>query len=362
MDDTRTPLRITDDIIVLTAARLEPIIARTLEPELNGLHWTQALVALDSAKGKERIITATDPQSHLRIITERLGTLGYPFDDQSRTVSSLGSQLRFMRNRVAHKDPLTEIDAWRTADAAARLLAFLGDEEGARELEMQRDSIFRLTPPTVTAPDPQGSAQEPEVAEPEAETRPEVVPDAEVLSAPDTPPSAPKVRIIEAQRLEYEPWPVQKVGEKEVLDSLRKGDNAAKVRAVIEDIVDFEGPIHVNRLIKLTGRAFDFGKVHKDRTKQLAHQVKKADVQIIGNFAWPREMDPQSWTGFRPNSSAMEREFDEIAPQEIRNASRFLRERHPEDSPESHERRVMQVFGRSQRSPRLSRHLNASLA
>ena len=97
------------------ATRLDPIIGDRLRSELDGLPWTSVLVELDRMRGKTaKNYASTDLQSQLRMITERLGNLGFPFDDHSRQVSTLGNELRIVRNKWAHQDEFTLLDAWRT--------------------------------------------------------------------------------------------------------------------------------------------------------------------------------------------------------------------------------------------------------
>lgn len=353
--------------ITMVAARLDPIISRVLAPHLEGLHWTNLLVAVDMSRGKEkREIAAHDPQSHLRIITERLGVLGYPFDDHNRVVTTLGSELRIMRNQVAHNYPLTEIDAWRTADYGVRLLTRLGDTEGAAQLQTHRDSILRLTPPDASAGARDASIQVDSAAETTAleENRAPaaVSPDAETLAAPETAGERVKIGLINDSRPTYEEWTPVKTGEKDVLDNLKARGNAEKVRTVIEEIVEFEGPVHLDRVITLAGRAFDFGRLEKSRRRQLQHQAKQADVSLIGDWAWPTSMDPETWTGFRPNDSDADRDFEQIAPQEVRNAAMFAKQHHPEETDEQIHRRVLQTFGRNRMTKGVRTHLVSCLS
>jgi len=81
----------------------------------------------------------------LKAITERLGNLGFQFDDHTRLVGALGSELRIFRNRWAHHDELTTLDAWPTHDFAVRLLERFGDAAGAsRASELLEDAFKAL--------------------------------------------------------------------------------------------------------------------------------------------------------------------------------------------------------------------------
>ena len=125
------------------AGRLDPIIGARLAASLGGLPWPTVLTELDKMRGKApKSYVATDLQAQLKAITERLGNLGFPFDDHTRLVSALGSELRIVRNRWAHHDELTTLDAWRAHDFAVRLLEHFGDSEGIAKASQLRDEAF----------------------------------------------------------------------------------------------------------------------------------------------------------------------------------------------------------------------------
>ena len=122
------------------SGRLDPIIGARLESSLGGLPWPTVLSELDKMRGKTpKTYSSTDLQSQLKAITERLGNLGFPFDDHTRLVSALGSELRIVRNRWAHHDELTALDAWRTHDFVVRLLEHFGDAQGVAGANDLRD-------------------------------------------------------------------------------------------------------------------------------------------------------------------------------------------------------------------------------
>lgn len=124
-----------------------------LAPSLGGLPWPTVLSELDNMGGKPpKSYASTDLQSQLKAITERLGNLGFPFDDHTRLVGALGSELRIVRNRWAHHDELTTLDAWRAHDFAARLLEHFGDAEGVPGASELRDDAFNALAAPVTAP------------------------------------------------------------------------------------------------------------------------------------------------------------------------------------------------------------------
>lgn len=159
-----SPTATVSELLSALSRRLEPLIAARLSGELGGadsLPWTTILAELDRTKGRSRhSYSRTDLQCQLRMLTERLGSLGYPFDDNLRQVSTVANELRIMRNRWAHNDELSDLDAVRTSDYSVRLLTLLGDTTGAAEAKTRRTGLLsayatktELTAP-VPAPDP----------------------------------------------------------------------------------------------------------------------------------------------------------------------------------------------------------------
>lgn len=121
------------------ATRLDPIIGERLAPDLGGHPWTVVLDILDEKKGHASQKNWThDLQAQLRMLTERLGSLGYPFDDKYRTVSTLGSELRIVRNQMAHMHAFSTAEAFRANDFSVRLLEHFDDVEGLSEADRLR--------------------------------------------------------------------------------------------------------------------------------------------------------------------------------------------------------------------------------
>lgn len=356
---TLTPRESATRGLELLAARLEPIIASTLAPTLQGLSWTVLLQEIDRLKGKTpHTYASNDVQAQLRILTERLGSIGYPFDDHTRAVSTVAGELRIVRNRLFHMDDITLLDAWRALDFVVRLLARLGDSEGSAEAEVIRDGILRLMVPAIEAElDDESDDEEFEAGDDEQQ----VDPDPEVFRRDDDDDDKPKTTLPN-ERLQFEPWKIVVAGDVSVLNNLKRRENGELVRSVIEEIVDHEGPIHFRRLARLTGRAFGLGRVETKRINQIKHQVKGSVLTELDGWVWPADLHPSEWTEFRPNSSAANRRFGGIAPQEIRNASGFLRAKYPDDSDNAHQRRVLQTFGKKRMTKGVREHLERSLS
>ncbi|GAB3032868.1 hypothetical protein GCM10011376_25920 [Nocardioides flavus (ex Wang et al. 2016)] len=335
------------------AKRLDPIIGAKLAPSLGGLPWPTVLAELDKMRGKPpKTYVATDLQSQLKTITERLGNLGFPFDDHTRLVSALGSELRIVRNRWAHHDELTTLDAWRAHDFAVRLLEHFGDGDGAAAAGDLRDEAFAAL------------AEEKGVAVHVADVGPEAV--ATPAPAPMDAPSGDVVRpdpavltradststpTIGSGRFEFEPWTVVLVGDVSVLDDLPKKVAKEQVRAVATEIAEFEGPIHIDRLAQLTASSFGVQRLWPAREKKLTYQIRQTGLLVDADkFVWPTDLDPKTWGEFRPSDSTVDRPFTQISPIEIANAMRLLGKESPGMAGSELDAATLQTFGRRRKT------------
>jgi hypothetical protein len=148
-------------------------------------------------------------------------------------------------------------------------------------------------------------------------------------------------------------------GEQSVVAELPKKAAKMKVRAVAAEIADFEGPIHIERLARRCAAAFQFGRLNKQRIKQLSYQIGVTEGLTVDQygFVWPADLDPDEWREFRPQSDASSRAFEEVSPHEIANASRFLERRLGRDNEEAFQHAVAAIFGRSKITKSAAAHL-----
>lgn len=341
------------------ANRLDPIIDAKLALSLGGLPWPTVLIELDKMRGKPpKTYVATDLQSQLKAITERLGNLGFPFDDHTRIVSALGSELRIVRNRWAHHDELTTLDAWRAHDFAVRLLEHFGDGDGVVAAGGLRDEAF------AALAEEKGVAVHVAAAVPEslAAPTPEDSPSGDVVR-PDpavlTRENSTSTPTIGSGRLEFEPWRVVLVGDVSLLDDLPKKVAKDQVRAVATEIAEFEGPIHIDRLAQLTAASFGVRRLWPAREKKLTYQIRQTGLLVdTDKFVWPTDLDPKTWGEFRPSDSTVGRPFTEISPVEIANAMRVIKGATPDISDDDLDAATLQTFGRRRKTKQFSVHLS----
>ena len=117
------------------AEGLEPIIRATMEQVAPGVEWPRVLERKDELQHRDsKQFKATDPQVQLRMLTERLGGLGYPFN-LSPEGRAYASEMRQVRNLWAHNEPFTDDDVQRYLDTSRRLLRALNAEAAANQIQ-----------------------------------------------------------------------------------------------------------------------------------------------------------------------------------------------------------------------------------
>jgi len=156
--------------------------------------------------------------------------------------------------------------------------------------------------------------------------------EAPVVAAPSAPdplpfrvaslvePAAPAVEapapVLDGE-VPFVPWTPEAAGDRGLLDQLANRRVAELVGRVLQAGAEAEGPIHVERLARLTAGAFGLGRVAQARKDALAALVPAS--ARVGDVVWPSTLDRASWTGFRRDPSAT-RPMEQVPPEEIGNA------------------------------------------
>jgi hypothetical protein len=133
----------------LTGQGLAPFVTEVLSAVLpESTPWTSLLEARDRANGiRDKVYTRNDLQAMLRVVTERMGNLGYPFADRlSREGQRLASELREVRNNWAHSAEFSDEDTYRVVDSSVRLLRAVGAEAQVASAETLRSEVHAPTP------------------------------------------------------------------------------------------------------------------------------------------------------------------------------------------------------------------------
>ncbi len=127
------------------AEGLRPFIENTFAEQLpNGPTWVQVMTEKDAVAGRPTTHHHTnDIGLMLRVITEKLGTLGYPFERRlSRQAVNWASELREVRNRYAHQVDFTPAEMYRALDSAELLLREIGASEEASRVASRKPTVM----------------------------------------------------------------------------------------------------------------------------------------------------------------------------------------------------------------------------
>ena len=113
-------------------------------------------------------------------------------------------------------------------------------------------------------------------------------------------------------------------GRKEDLDALPAASARERVRAACHAVLAVESPIEAMRLAKLVARRFGLQRVRDDRALAVLSCIDREliDETPFGSFVWASGEQRDSWSAFRRTPAYLDpaRPFEEIAPQEVRNA------------------------------------------
>lgn len=145
----------------------------------------------------------------------------------------------------------------------------------------------------------------------------------------------------------FVPAHLDAIGSKDVLDELDNRRQASIVREQIIDVINTEGPVEVGRLVRIIGRRFGLLAVRTARAEDITRLIPRGRVKksVLGSFAWPEHLDPNTWSGFRTADADNTRSLDEIAPEEIANAMKAAMAKRPTSSQDELLRGAAEVFG-----------------
>jgi hypothetical protein len=177
---------------------------------------------------------------------------------------------------------------------------------------------------------------------------------------PAAAPRKPAGRVSLEGETQFVPWIPKVAGEKSVLDELPASKAARVVRRVLTAGIKAEGPIHVDRLTKLTVGAFGLNRSSEARKQALLSTLPPSAV--VDDYLWPEGVDPAAWTGFRRQQSSTDRPIDHVAPEEISNAMAALCRASAGMRRQELLTQTAAVFGYKRRTPATTPALEAALS
>ncbi|BDI22554.1 DUF3320 domain-containing protein [Herbiconiux sp. L3-i23] len=156
------------DALVALIEGLGPFVETTLAgaaPELGD--WTSLLEHKDKQNGRHGLrYSKGDVSLLLRVMTERLGSLGYPFERTlGRRGSNYASELRNVRNRWAHHEAFSQAETYRALDSAELLLALVGADQQAADISTLKGDVMPAAPGTPQTDSERAAVEEPGTGE-----------------------------------------------------------------------------------------------------------------------------------------------------------------------------------------------------
>jgi hypothetical protein len=186
---------------------------------------------------------------------------------------------------------------------------------------------------------------------------------APVPSRPKPSPKPRKTTVAGPTGLEgeeaFRAWAPRTAGEKDVLDALPEAKAARAVRKVLQGGIKAEGPIHVDRLTRLTAAAFGLSRVTDARKASLLSLLPPSAVE--GDICWPKDLD-RPWAGFRRQATSAERPLEHVPVEELGNAMVALCRASAGMARDEVLTAAALVFGYKRRTPALTPALERALA
>ncbi|OBB77103.1 DUF3320 domain-containing protein [Mycobacterium sp. 852014-52144_SCH5372336] len=189
------------EVINFLIGGLKPFVERVMSAALPpGIEWTELLRRKDAVGGRRAggEYRSGDLSLMLRVMTERLGDIGYPFSHHmSRQAQNYASELRDVRNRWAHNEPFSAAEAYRAIDTAELFLRAIGAQSEAAHVAQLKSRV-------TSRPGGKHSA-EPEPTDTPAveEVRLAPPPKPAPSPSPQTAPTAPHIEIHAVTDLSY---------------------------------------------------------------------------------------------------------------------------------------------------------------
>jgi len=175
--------------------------------------------------------------------------------------------------------------------------------------------------------------------------------------------SAPPSSELRHPRLRvYVEWQPKRSGTIDTLDRLPGSAATEKVRGVLREIVEKEGPIHKMRLARLAAESFGLHRVAAARADAILRCLPlEFQRPTDTSCAWPTDIDPASWRDVRRSQPGDGRNVDHVPLEEIANAMAVVAELGGGMSEDELKRQALALFGAKRLTEGVASRLDAGL-
>ncbi|MGN6221885.1 MAG: DUF3320 domain-containing protein [Microbacterium sp.] len=182
-------------------------------------------------------------------------------------------------------------------------------------------------------------------------------------SAPQSAAAAPVSTEVRHPRLrQYVEWEPKRFGTTDTLDRLPHDAATEKVRSVLREIVQKEGPIHKMRLARLAAESFGLNRVAAARADAILRCLPQEYLRTSDrSCAWPTGIDPLEWRDVRRSQPGDRRNIDHVPLEEIANAMAVVAELGGGMNVDELKRESLALFGGKRLTEGVSSRLDAGL-
>src|SRR5690606_27848031 len=144
---------------------------------------------------------------------------------------------------------------------------------------------------------------------------------AQHVIAPSAPEPVREVRLPEGVE-RFRPASSEARRPREILDRTT-AEAREQIREQVRDVLRAEGPVTVDRLVKIVAARFGLSKLHTTRRDYLRGLVPHGVAVVAPNgdvVAWPKGITPDNYTGYRVPEPGGQRDIADVPYHELRNA------------------------------------------
>lgn len=161
---------------------------------------------------------------------------------------------------------------------------------------------------------------------------------------------------------QYVEWEPKRFGTTDTLDRLPHDAATEKVRSVLREIVQKEGPIHKMRLARLSAESFGLNRVAAARADAILRCLPQEYLRTTDrSCAWPTGLDPLEWRDVRRSQPGDGRNIDHVPLEEIANAMAVVAELGGGMNEDELKRESLALFGGKRLTEGVSSRLAAGL-